>query len=238
MNKYFQSGVPGIFKPEQNALYDMIEESIRIMGVTVYYLPRTLGNVDHVFTEDTTSKFNSAMPIEMYLENTQGYDGDASMLSKFGVEIRQSCSFTVSRRRWEEIVGSTGKSLLSTRPTEGDILYFPLTRSMFEITKVVHDNPFYQMGKLFTYRLDCELFQYSSEKFNTGIIEIDGLESAYSIAEDQNGIQTEDNLVITDEEGCAIVSDDYLDSFTSMNNIFDTEAANILDFSKMSPFTK
>lgn len=237
-NKYFQSGVPGVFAPQQNLLYDLIEEAISINGVDVYYVPRSLVSVDFVFTEDTLSKFESAFPIEMYLENTQGYDGDASLLTKFGVEIRQSCSFTVSRRRWEEVIGSTGKSLLSHRPTEGDILYFPLTQSMFEITKVVHDNPFYQMGKLFTYRLDCELYQNTSERFSTGISEIDSLEHVYSISESENGLYSEDMILLADEDGCMLVNEDFLDPMnaSAQNNVFKTEAAKILDFNPANPF--
>ena len=238
VNKYFQTGIPGVYAPEQNMLNDMIEEAIQINGVEVFYIPRSLVSVDYLFVEDTLSKFEHAYSIEMYLENTQGYDGPGSFLSKFGIEIQQTCTFTVSRRRWEETVGSTGTTILSHRPTEGDIIYFPLTKSMFEIKKVEHDSPFYQMGKLFVYRLDCELFKYSSEGLDTGIEEIDINESMFSFSESASGINSEDALTLTDENGCSLVSDDYGNEPQngSQENIFTSIGQDILDFSNNSPF--
>jgi hypothetical protein len=238
VNKYFQTGVPGVYAPEQNMLNDLIEESIQINGVEVFYIPRSLVSVDYLFVEDTLSKFENAYSIEMYLENTQGYDGPGSFLSKFGIEIQQTCTFTVSRRRWEETVGSTGTTILSTRPTEGDIIYLPLTKSMFEIKKVEHSSPFYQMGKLFVYRLDCELFKYSSEGLDTGIAEIDINQSLFSFSEADSGIMGEDGATLVDEVGCPLVSDDYGNEPLngSQENIFDSLGQDILDFSEVSPF--
>lgn len=235
INKYFQGGIPAANRNESDLVYRMIDEAISIAGVSVYYVPRTLVSVDFVFTEDRLSTFNNAYQFEMYLENTQGYDGDGSFLSKFDIQIQSTCAFTVSRRKWSEIVGNSGNSILSNRPVEGDIIFFPLTNSMFEIKKVDHLNTFYQFGKLYTYRLDCELFQYSSERFNTGVTQIDSLEGIFSLSEGDYRIDSEDSFILTDESGCGITQDDYLNGNTSQNNIFGTESETVLDFTT-SPF--
>lgn len=171
-NKFFPLGT----QDEQNVLEDLIIESIQIKGVDFFYVPRSLGFVDKIFHEDRISKFKTAYPLEGYFDNVTQFDGDQSFLSKFGLQIEQQAQITIARRRWEELVGRFGQTILPNRPAEGDLLYFPLSRGLFEIKYVQYLNPFFQLGKLYVYKLNIELFQYASEHIETGIPEIDSIE--------------------------------------------------------------
>lgn len=172
-NVYFGQGT----KNEQYLLEDIICESISIWGQDFFYIPRTLVAKDEILGEDRLSKFKTAYPIEMYLETVDGFDGQGAFIQKFGLMMEQSATLTVARRRWDQLVGRYGQTQLPNRPCEGDLLYFPLTGGLFEIKFVQHQDPFYQLGKLYVYKLNVELFQYASEKLDTGIKEIDAFES-------------------------------------------------------------
>lgn len=152
---------------EQSLIEDLTIESIKMYGMDVVYLPRTLVNKDKLFGEDAISRFSDNKPIEMYLESVNGY-GDGDLLSKFGLMIKDQATLVVSKLRFEKETGQF-------RPMEGDIIYLPLTKSFFEIKFVEHENPFYQVGKAYTYKLSVELFQFSEETFNTGDSEIDSI---------------------------------------------------------------
>lgn len=169
-NFYFQSGNTSGTTGEQRLVEDLVIESLKIYGHDVYYLPRTLVDQDTIFDEDTLSKFTQAYPLEMYLENVDGYEGEGELFSKFGIEIRDKATFVLAKRRWEDLVfTSSGTFQLAARPAEGDLLFFEKTGSLFEIRYVEFQNPFYQLGKIYTFKLECELFEYSSELIKTGI---------------------------------------------------------------------
>lgn len=163
---------------EQGLAQDLVDEHIKIHGSTVYYLPRSLNNVDNLFHEDNISSFDSSMQIEMYLKSYEKFDGMAEdIVTKFGMRNNDALTFIVSKRRWQqEFDGKFPGKLADDRPTEGDIIYFPLTKGLFEIKFVEHQAPFYQLGEFYTYELKCELFEYSNEDFNTGISDIDDIE--------------------------------------------------------------
>jgi hypothetical protein len=186
---YFTNGV----RSEQLTYEDIIVESITIYGQDFYYIPRTLVGKDEILGEDRLSEFKSAYGIEMYLESHDGFEGQGAFIQKFGLMMEQSATLTVARRKWEQLVGQHGKSVLPNRPAEGDLLYFPLTGGLFEIKFVKHQDPFYQVGKLFVYKLQVELFQYASEKINTGIESIDIFETLKSFDDTivPNGTVTE-----------------------------------------------
>lgn len=173
---YFSNGI----RSEQLTHEDIIVESISIYGQDFYYIPRTLVGKDEILGEDRLSQFKNAYGIEMYLETHDGFEGQGAFIQKFGLMMEQSATLTVARRRWEQLVGQHNLSILPNRPAEGDLLYFPLTGGLFEIKFVTHQDPFYQAGKLYVYKLQVELFQYSSEKINTGIKEIDVFETLKS----------------------------------------------------------
>lgn len=172
-NVYFSHGT----RNEQYLLEDLIVESISIWGQEFYYIPRTLVAKDEILGEDRLSKFKDAYPIDMYLESVDGFEGQGAFIQKFGLMMEQSATLTVARRTWERVVGKHGTTILPNRPCEGDLLYFPLTKGLFEIKFVDHQDPFYQLKKLYVYKLQVELFQYSSEKMETGIPAIDVFES-------------------------------------------------------------
>ena len=179
-NVYFTQGT----KNEQYFFEDIIIESMRIYGVEMYYIPRTLISKDDILGEDRLSQFKSAYPIEMYFENIDNFDGGGFMIQKFGLMVEQSATLVVARRRWDQFVGRYGVTTIPTRPNEGDLIYFPLTKGLFEIKFVQHQDPFYQIGKLYVYKLQVELFQYASEKIDTGIPEIDTFESLKTFSTD------------------------------------------------------
>jgi hypothetical protein len=172
-NVYFTHGTSN----EQYLLEDLIIESISIWGQEFYYIPRTLVAKDDIFGEDRLSQFKSAYNIDMYLENVDGFEGQGAFIQKFGLMMEQSATLTVARRSWERLIGKNSSLIIPNRPAEGDLLYYPLTKGLFEIKFVEHQDPFYQLKKLYVYRLQVELFQYSSEKINTGVEEIDVFET-------------------------------------------------------------
>jgi len=160
-------------RSEQNLYEDLVIESLKIFGQDVYYIPRTLVNRDNVLNEDPASKFDDAYLIEAYLENVDGFEGQGDLFSKFGLEIRDEATFVISRRQWEKIIGIFSSDLVNPRPQEGDVIFLPMTNSFFEISYVEDDSPFYQLSNLPVYRLNCSLFEYSDEDFDTGIESID-----------------------------------------------------------------
>jgi hypothetical protein len=175
-NHYFSQKV----KSEQNLYEDIIIETLKIYGQDVYYLPRDLVNEDKILGEDVPSRFNSAYKVEMYIENTEGFEGEGDLFTKFGVEIRDQATFIVSRKRWNQTVSRYDNQINSARPREGDVIYLPLSNSMFQIMAVEHEQPFYQISNLPTFKLRCELFEYSDEDLDTDIDAIDDIEKRYA----------------------------------------------------------
>lgn len=200
---------------EQTLIEDLIIESIRIFGVDVWYMPRKLNGVDDLLNEDDISTFDNAYMIEMYVKNVEGFEGDGQFLSKFGLQIRDSMTLSISMRRFGEDVGLYDEQV---RPNEGDLIYFPLNRKVFEVMYVDNKPIFYQMGALQMYDLRCELFEVSNERFNTGVEEIDSWISTR--------ITTANNTIAGIES-----LDPLADNFT-----IETEADGILDFTEDNPF--
>lgn len=184
LNPYFTQGTGRATDSEQNLIEDLIIESLKIYGQEMIYIPRTLVSKDEILGEDRLSEFKDSYSIEMYFENINSLDGQNFFMQKFGLMVEQSATLVVARRRWEKLIGKKGKSILPNRPAEGDLIYFPLTKGLFEIKFVKHQDPFYQLGKLYVYKLQVELFQYSSEKIDTGNPDIDVFESLKTFSTD------------------------------------------------------
>jgi len=195
VNVYFTQGTTG----EQYLIEDLIIESLKIYGQEMMYIPRTLISKDEILGEDRLSQFNSSFPIEMYFENVDSFAGQGAFIQKFGLMMEQSATLVVARRRWDQLVGRYGQTQIPTRPNEGDLLYFPLTKGLFEIKFVQHQDPFYQLGKLYVYKLQVELFQYASEAIDTGVAEIDVFETLKTFntntTRSQDGRVTSINLI-------------------------------------------
>lgn len=170
-------------KSEQDLYEDLVIEALQFYGQDVYYLPREIVNRDAIFLDDVPSRFSSAYIIEMYIENTDGFEGEGDLFTKFGVELRDQATFVVSRRRWKQLIGAK-LAENNFRPREGDLIYLPLSKSIFQIMKVETETPFYQLSNLPTFRMQCELFEYNDEDFDTGVTDIDEVEydDAYQYA--------------------------------------------------------
>jgi len=269
-NVYFDTGT----RPEQNLYEDLMIEQLKIYGQDVFYIPRTLVKEDNLFGEDTLSKFGDAYLIEMYFENIEGYEGEKEIMSKFGLQMQEDVTFVVARRRFEQLVSHDSNLIVKTRPNEGDLVYFPKVKKIFEITFVDHDDPFYQVHNVPAFKLKCKTFEYSSEDLDTGITEIDAIETdnsldqlVYQITMEQSstttyneGLELEDgtgnleqegntdNLIgenetggdqIVLETGDYIIQEGYVvDTIdeNAMNDFFETQDDNIIDFTESNPF--
>jgi len=162
-------------RSEQNLYEDLVIESLKFYGQDIYYLPREIVNKDKVFLDDVPSRFSDSYKIEMYVENVDGFEGEGDLFSKFGVELRDQATFVVARRRWKNLIGDK-LDAYNFRPREGDLIYIPFSQSIFEIFKVETETPFYQLNQLPTFRLQCELFEYNDEDFDTDVEGIDDVE--------------------------------------------------------------
>jgi hypothetical protein len=155
---------------EQNLVEDLVVESIKIYGSDMIYVPRTVVLEDDLFGEDRESAFESGFTIEMYVDNVDEFGGEGDFIAKFGLEIRDEATLSLSKRRFQQVVQHM------EHPNEGDLIYWPLTKVLLEIKHVEHENPFYQVGRLYVYKLTCQLFRYAQEDFETGVPEIDEIE--------------------------------------------------------------
>ncbi len=232
---------------EQTLIEDLIIESIKIHGLDVVYLPRSTGNIDTIFNEDKSRSYLLAVPIEMYVKNVEGFAGDGDFLSKFNLEIRDQITFTVAFRTFTNEVGAANDTLtgdlIRERPLEGDLIYFPLNKKIFEIRFVEHESVFYQLGSLQMYDLRCELFEYNNEFFNTGLPDVDNLMESYSLSTELHGIKTENNFLITTEDGYPLLlesfdSNEFENDPTSNNEEIETIADSIVDFTERDPFSE
>jgi hypothetical protein len=175
LNPFFLQGSPN----EQRLVQELINEQLRIYGVEVIYIPRKFVKKETILKEISSSKFDENYAIEAYINNYDGYTGQGDMLSKFGVNLKDEINLIISRERFEDFISPFLESInddeleLSTRPKEGDLVYFPLGQRLFEVKFVEHENPFYQLGKLYVYELNCELFEYEDEIIDTSIDEVD-----------------------------------------------------------------
>jgi hypothetical protein len=199
LNPFFLNGS----KTEQGLLQDLINESIRMYGIDVYYIPRQYATEKTIIKEVIESQFSSAYPIEAYINSYDGYDGQGTILSKFGIQELDDLSLIISKERFEMYITPLIQNLpdikLSTRPKEGDLIYFPLGDRLFEIKYVEHEKPFYQLRENYVYELKCELFRYGDELIDTGFTYID------DNVENEGYIQTL-NMVESSSPATAIAS--------------------------------
>jgi len=285
LNKYFPNYDYG---REQALVEDLIIEAIKIHGVPVYYVPRTVVRDDPLFGEDTLSTFSDAIEIEAYVKNVEGFGGEGEFLSKFNLEIHDQVTFTIAKKRFEqsrtekiltevgynyvqetantgapsrfvltdsgdtdcivlETATSNGYSITSERPMEGDLIFFPLTKTIFEIKFVEHEAIFYQTGRLQTYDLQCEQFVYTSERIDTGLDEIDEIPVRFTTNVLDFEFELEDESgVISIESGGSLMQEYRLENTqpTANNEYFEANKdpfggnSTILDFSEYNPFSE
>jgi hypothetical protein len=161
---------------EQNLVENLVVESLKFYSHDVIYVPRTPVNHDNVFNEPDYSAFTSTANVEVYIQNFESFQGDGNFLSKFGLEIRDKMTFQMSKRSFTDFVAPVSTR---GRPYEGDLIYVPMTRACYQVNFVETDEVFYQLGRLYSYQLKCELFEYSNEVFNTGVAAIDSIAVKY-----------------------------------------------------------
>jgi len=230
---------------EQNLYEDLIIESIRIYGEDMYYVPRVIVNRDQLFEEDASSQYNHAILVELYIKSVDGFTGDGNFMSKFGLQIRDQVVFSIAQRTFNQEVAIITNEV---RPNEGDLIYFPLNRKCFQIKFVNKFEMFYQFGALQTWELTCELFEYSNEQFNTGIPEIDNLQTNYSVNILDYTIMDEEGVNLTDEDGNYLVVEQYKpdvidpasenDVIQNGSNNFTLGSNDFVDFSEIDPFSE
>ena len=159
---------------------NLIVESIEIYGQNIYYLPRTYVNRDTILNEVENSTFTQALEVRAYVNNVEGWEGQGELLTKFGIRIEDKTTFIFSRKKFEEKVDDNAVLNVEGRPNEGDLIWFPITKHLFEIKFVEVERPFYQLGKGYVWECQCELFEYSDEQLDTGVAEIDAIETAFA----------------------------------------------------------
>lgn len=227
--------------PEQLLIEDLVIESIRMYGHDVMYLPRKLVAKDDIYDEDTISEYNKAYDIEMYIKSYDAYEGDGTFLSKFNLEIRDQTTFTVAARTFANEIGEY-ESL--TRPREGDLVWIPMVNRLMVIKYVNKTGTvFYQMGDIQMFDLVCEMFEYSNEKFDTGITLIDTIEKDLSFDMESYALLTQDKKYITDQDGFSIIQSNFnwqtqvRDPYED-NEEIELEADAIVDFTEVNPFSE
>ena len=238
------------YSNEHDLYEEMVIENIKISGMDFIYIPRTLSDsFDQIFGEDILSTFESHATIEMYLEDFSGFGGESEMISKFGLEIRDTFTVIVSRKRFVEevtpIMPPGRNEILKRRPCEGDLIYLPFSKSLAEIKFTEDEAPgFYQLNKKFVWSLRCELVQFNNEKLKTGNTEVDGMFERNLNRLDNSLIQ-EDGATILCEAGGFLITEEYI--ISEPNDVLfgygdDTaikkEFLEIMDFSEANPFSE
>ena len=174
LNPFFLQGSAS----EQRLVQDLINEQLKIYGVDIFYMPRKFIGTDDVMKENIVARFDDSYALEAYVQNYEGFAGSGDLMTKFGVKTTDELTLVISRERYEDFVSvfyqdGEDETKLTSRPKEGDLIYFPLSDSLFEVKFVEHEQPFYQLGKLYMYQLTCELYEYEDAVIDTSITEID-----------------------------------------------------------------
>jgi hypothetical protein len=247
VNPYFQNANTG-YASEQNLVEDLNIEAIEIAGLDVIDIPRTINKLDKIFGEDVLSSFDSYASIPMYILDFQGSGGQSEMLAKFGMEIRDTISFLVSRKRYKEIVvpivPSSRDAKVVWRPNEGDLIFLPFSKSLYQIMFVEDEEPsFYQLSKKYVWTLRAELIQFNNETFATGHEEVDAYYMANLNRLDMCILLEDGSGVMELETGGYTLLEDYSVSkeYDDMRGFGDNEAikaefVKIMDFSDKDPF--
>ncbi len=223
---------------EQNLLQELVAESIKVAGIDVYYIPRTTVNLDEIYTGDNLKEYNNAYMVDVYVKSVDGFEGEGQFLQKFNLEIRDSITFVISTRTFQDEVGNLA---LLNRPNEGDLIYFPQGQRLFEIKYVEKFAMFLPLGTLPSYDLKCEMFEYSNEILNTGIPDVDNIAKTYSLALNIESITIEDGMELKDEDGYSLMLESWdidTSDTTFQNDEIQASANGFIDFSERDPFSE
>lgn len=222
---------------EQQLLQDLGTEMIQRYGIDVYYMPRSHVNIDRLWNEDTLSEFNQATLIEVYIKTFSGWQGEGDLMQKFGISMADQITFSMMRNRWTDEFTVFQPDLI--RPLEGDFIYLPLTRALFEVKFVEHESNFYQTGLLTYYDIKAERVNFSNEKIQTGVSEVDNIASKFTTAADDFFLTDQDGNSLLAGDGTSLVEGqfdtDTIDASTQ-NSLFSAQGRQFIDFSKKNPF--
>jgi len=218
-------------------LTDLIIEAISIYGQDMYYIPRQLNNYDNVYGADDQSSYTYAVLVPIYIESFDGFGGDGNFMSKFGVEIRDQVTFTIAQRIFDQEVSV---NTTQPRPNEGDLIYFPLNNKCFQIKYVDKFQMFYPLGSLYTWKMTCELFEYSNERISTGIPQIDALQKKFDInVIDWTIKDTRGNILLTEDGDYIVLENSSTSDLVPGDdaNEIQKESNTFVDFSITDPFS-
>jgi len=261
-NRFFNQYSP--IKSEQSLIRSLVVESIKIYGVDAYYMPRTHVNLDKLYNEDGAVVYDDALEMEMFIKSYDGFMGQEDFISKFGLQIDESITFVVAQKRFIEslkplmmneygynVLLEDGSYFLAEqgydyseilRPREGDLIWIPMLGYMYEIKFTENIENFFQLGDLYTFEMRCDRYEYSSERIDTDVAEIDAIEDQYSLSttnieksllEDDTLLLLEDGDYVIDESNIVLASE------VSADNIFIGQKIitdDILDFSEKNTF--
>jgi len=223
---------------EQELLNNLIVEATNIHGLDCYYVPRNINNKDKLYYTDDQSSYTNAYMVALYINNVDGFQGDGSFMSKFGLEIRDQIVLSIPIQSFNAEIGAY---TAQPRPNEGDIIFFPFNKKCFQIKYVDRFEMFFMLGKVYTYRLTCELFEYSNETFNTGIADIDAIQTNFSTNIIDWAVLDETGAPVLTEDSDYIVSEKYdleVIAPTTENEEIQSESDNFIDFSEANPFAE
>lgn len=220
---------------EQTLVEELIIEAIQINGVDVYYLPMTRVGEDALMNEISYARFKDAYTIEVYIKSYSNFEGDGNFLSKFGLEVRDQIEITMARRRFQECVGQFTQDV---RPKEGDLVYVPMIEAVYEIKYVETAGIFYQFGKLQTYDITLELYEYSNEVFETGIEELDKKynDKSTNISPDMLLDETGDPILNENGDPLFVDSTDVPSDPFADNEVIEQIADEVQDFTEDNPY--
>lgn len=223
---------------EQGLLADLVMESIKIYGNDIYYLPFTDPQMDKLYGEDNVRSYTDSAMLEVYIKNVDGFGGDGQFLSKFNLEVRDTITFSIALRAFQNEVGQMFRL---ERPREGDLIWFVPSQRMMKITYVEKYPVFLQLGSVAFYDVKCEMFEYAGERFYTGISVIDSMMGDVSPALNVDAFHTEDNVELLAEDGFSLIQDTW-DINTSVpsadNDVIEAEAGLYINFSEIDPFSE
>lgn len=220
---------------EQVLLASLNQEAIRNSGIDILYLPKKTPDLDKIYLEDDRTYYDKAITIDVYIRSAEGFEGDGHFMSNLGLQIRDQVMLTISTKTYaEDVAPATGKD----RPMEGDLIFFPLSERLFEVRFVNKYTNFFPSGALQVWDVRCEVFEYSNQRFSTGITEIDDISHLSQNILDYS-LTTETGQQLTDQNGNFLVPDSFdvrdqdpLDDSVDIQE----EADDIVDHTEIDPY--
>lgn len=240
-SKYFRNYD---YTKRQDMIDNFIISAIKQNGMSFKYIPKDNFVRDEVFGDDTFAKYEEALTLAGYIKNTDSFDGQGDMFSRFGFQISDSITVTISKKQWFDFqtveYQPTDSSELRSQPLAGDLVWFPVMDKIFEINHVERNANFFTFGKLYTFELQCELYKYNQDEFKTGFDAIDEIDTMYNTDTLQDIFTTQNGIDLVTESGEPILSEEYKienKDDQANNTLFEDKSEDVIDFNERGPFT-